>query len=361
MNDKLQMAELHSALRTSFAKGWQELLIHDSSEPDLDQLTGRHSTVDPTPVALEISSFLAESTAEEYRPVSPKYNRDNEIGYIAKLQLDLRSATGERGRTLALAGVLAASLLITIGTLNWAWQRESKLLTLHQELEKVRDQVSDITSLQTRLESSEQRISETGKQLVIAEKEQLALLSSGSQQVYLVGLWSDELLRQAVSKPGAHRTTKDISNTEAKVIDKAVKRLTSTIDQLLSPEQRAVEHLAVQLQAGKLEAADQYMQTIDASQAQGSVRAKLTNARACLLTARAQRLSRAEARPLHAEAEKLFRTAGETGLAEAWLNLALLFAAENETAQAQSAAIRFCESETEPARIALVKDAFSLN
>jgi hypothetical protein len=290
---------------------WDALLAEDQTEIDCEKLAayaeGRldpqereemRKTVARSSVAMELLDGLHE-TQEEARDRQASDDARSPAVSVWQNLLQRRAP--------ALA--MAASLLLAVG-LSWlAWQRTR---TAH--------------NLRTQVASLDRTLQARHRDLALARKEQVALLSA--RRPLMAGEMSPGLVQLALAETVSLRGIPELTDAERREREDQLQRtLTALRDAVqLAPATgiaRFVEEQATELAAGR---ADQVLRRVDDAMDEYGERPELLNLRAIALVQQSEDLPLTSAETLLVDAERLLEqlTQANSEYRPGWFNLAIV-------------------------------------
>jgi hypothetical protein len=338
-------------LADAFAAGWENILTNDPSEVDEETVAayaeGKLSGVELEEAERSIAASpraldLLHALGRQFSPYSSgaHYGRNEKIIEAAERR---SSSRGIRTRwPTALA--LAASLLIAV----------SAGIGLQRYLGA------------SMVNRAQIQVANLSRQLIDAEKKQLALLAREDHSVQLAGRLTPDLIRISLSTVDRTRGSA-ITDQMQKAEVKRKEAMLSSSQRLIKAAELAdesasdstIEVAAALVNTGQLEAAEASIKEISDLVEAGKVsKGELWNLQAGLIAARARDLPGSEAEPLLNEAEALYRRAAEAGARVAWLNLANLRRAPDSVRE--EAIDKYFSKETDDSLKDAVRDALRI-
>jgi hypothetical protein len=330
---------LAKALGHSFQTGWRQVVAADPHEPSLDRLaacaegrlTPREEAnvareIAASPAAMEILAALIEESGSP-RPL-PSLEQEAQAPEIIRLPERATSREGRRAQLAAWA--VAASLAVA------AWG-----------LLASRNSRQEVAALSNRADRATAA-------LLLTKKEEVAALARRERSPLVIGASSPELTELALESldeqlSGGSRDMDFLDDEEIEALDRAQQGLYAAAREFKKAGlEGELEFVAALIQSGRLDEASEALAVIADAAAQRGLRAEWQNLRGTLLATQAADSSLSVAEPLLGEAETLFRQSAEGGVTDAWLNLALVLAEQDETTGAEAALERYRASRANP-------------
>lgn len=330
---------LANALGQSFQDGWRRVVAEDSHEASLDRLaacadgrlTRREEAsvareIASSPAALEILAALVEESGAQ-RPM-PSLDLQAETANVVRLPERTRPVQGRRAQISAWA--VAASLAVA----TWG-------------LVASRNARQEVAALGNRADRATAALLST-------MKKEVAALARQERSPFLIGASSPDMEALAVRAldeqlSGDSRGGDFPTPEENEVLERAQQGLVSAAREFKQTGVAGeLEFAAALIQAGRLDEANKSLAaTADAAE-RAELFATWKNLRGTLLATQAADSSMRVAEPLYAEAETLLRESAEGGVPDAWLNLALVLAEQDKSAEAEAALERYQASRAKP-------------
>lgn len=330
-------------LRKQLQKAWDEEIESDEVEPDFELISAfLEGELNPDQEAY-LGKIILESPRtfdlllsqlEPGQSLPPVPNQA-EYNSSERIYLNRNPENGKRNHW-RVSFWSAATIITTVFVVGVS----TTLFFQSSELNLLRSQVV--------------QLKRSHNQLLTFEKVQLAQAASSQKPIYLGGLTSGRLVSLAIS-PSSNVRGAEPTEEEKQELHDALASIEKVVDSLPGPDsqnsQRDLEKAIALTWAGNYDAADELLNALEKIDDSP----KVINARGVWFATRADQLLKEEHNKSMQQAESKFREAAEKGIAEAWLNLSLMFLTQGRQSEAIEAARHFVSETKDVSAAAAVR------